>query len=309
MSCQNFLDEVKSLADELSAIGKSIDDSDLILSVLNGLNSSFHSFVTTYMLIAKEKSMPFLDFHAELLNYDLMQQFHSQTIQPKVGPYALYLHKPGSKSGSRTNNNKSRFSEASKGSGTASSQFQQPLPHLPPSSPPTAPSTSRSRSPCQICKREGHQALDCFNGMNYSFQGRHPPIDLAAMVVEANTTYLNQRQWYADSDANIHVTSDIANLATSQPYEVYVDDILVTSNDRDFITSLIIALQLEFAMKDLSQLTYFLGIEATRNSSSLHLRQTRDKLSVLDLLAGLRGNDKDKDHNVQIAEDVEDVAA
>jgi len=53
--------------------------------------------------------------------------------------------------------------------------------------------------------------------MNYSFQGRHPPIDLAAMVAEAITTYLNQYQWYADSGANLHVTLDIANLATSHP--------------------------------------------------------------------------------------------
>ena len=55
--------------------------------------------------------------------------------------------------------------------------------------------------------------------MNYAFQGRHPPTELAAMVAEANTTYLNQHQWYADSGANIHVTSDAANLAISQPYE------------------------------------------------------------------------------------------
>ena len=72
MLCQSFLDEVKSLSDELSAVGKPIEDSDLILSVLNGLNPFFHSFVTTYMLLAKEKSMPFFYFHAELLNYDLM---------------------------------------------------------------------------------------------------------------------------------------------------------------------------------------------------------------------------------------------
>jgi hypothetical protein len=39
------------------------------------------------------------------------------------------------------------------------------------------------------------------------------------MVVEVNTTYLNQHQWYADNGANILVTLDIANLATSQPYE------------------------------------------------------------------------------------------
>ena len=61
--------------------------------------------------------------------------------------------------------------------------------------------------------------MDCFNRMNYSFQGRHPPTELAAMVAEANTTYLNQHQWYVDSGANLHVTSDIANLSTSQPYE------------------------------------------------------------------------------------------
>jgi hypothetical protein len=52
---------------------------------------------------------------------------------------------------------------------------------------------------------------------------------------------------------------------------VYVDDILVTSNDQDFITTLISQLQLEFAIKDLGQLTYFLGIKAIRNSSGLHL--------------------------------------
>jgi hypothetical protein len=51
LSCQNFLDEVKTLADEFSSVGKPIADSDLILSVLNGLNSSFHSFVTMHMLL------------------------------------------------------------------------------------------------------------------------------------------------------------------------------------------------------------------------------------------------------------------
>jgi len=102
-----------------------------------------------------------------------------------------------------------------KGSGGASSQFRQPLPHLPCTSS-MAFSETCSRSPCQICKREGHQALDCFNQMNYLFQGHHPPIELAAIVAEANTTYLNQHQWYVDSGANLHVTSDIIDLATSQ---------------------------------------------------------------------------------------------
>ena len=107
-----------------------------------------------YMLLSREKSMPFSNFHTELLNYDLMQQCFSQSIQLEAGSYALYSHKPGSKIGSRHNNTKSRFSGMSKGSGSASSQFRQPLPHLPRIFS-VASSDSRSRSPCQICKREG----------------------------------------------------------------------------------------------------------------------------------------------------------
>ena len=212
------MDEVKTFAEELSAIGKPIVDSDLILSILNGLNSSFHSFVTMYMLLSREKSMSFSDFHTELLNYDLMQQSFSQSIQLEAGSYALYSHKPGFKISSHHNNTKSCFSGMSKGSGSASSQFRQPLPHLPRTFS-VASSDSRSRSPCQICKRERYKALDCFNRMNYSFQGCHPPNELAVMVAEANTTHLNQHQWYADSGSNLHVTSNIANISTSQPYE------------------------------------------------------------------------------------------
>ena len=147
MQCQQFLDAVKSLADELFVVGKTIDDSNLILSVLNGLNSFFHSFVTTYMLLAKEKSMSFSDFHAELLNFDLMQKFHSQTIQQEMGSYAFYSHKPGLKSGSH-NSNKIRFFGTSKSSSPTLSQFWQPLLHLPSSSLTATSTTSRSHSPC-----------------------------------------------------------------------------------------------------------------------------------------------------------------
>lgn len=69
-----------------------------------------------------------------------------------------------------------------------------------------------------------------------------------------------------------------------------MDDILVMSNDRNFITSLVSNLQLEFAMKDLVQLMYFLGNEATRSPSGLHLQQIRYIIDLLDRvqLLGIR---------------------
>lgn len=43
---------------------------------------------------------------------------------------------------------------------------------------------------------------------------------------------------------------------------VYVDDILITGSDYLLLNSIISKLQLPFAMKNLGQLHYFLGIEA-----------------------------------------------
>lgn len=32
-------------------------------------------------------------------------------------------------------------------------------------------------------------AIDCYNRMDYAFQGRNPPIQLAAMVAQSNFAY------------------------------------------------------------------------------------------------------------------------
>ena len=64
----------------------------------------------------------------------------------------------------------------------------------------------------------------------------------------------------------------------------------MTFNVRSFIDEPISNLQLDFAMKDLGQLSYFLGIEATCDSSGVHLRQTRYIIDLLDSvnLIGIR---------------------
>jgi hypothetical protein len=56
---------------------------------------------------------------------------------------------------------------------------------------------------------------------------------------------------------------------------VYVDDILVTGNDQQAISTLIHTLQQDFSLKDLGDLSFFLGIEALRTATTLHLQQTK----------------------------------
>lgn len=62
---------------------------------------------------------------------------------------------------------------------------------------------------------------------------------------------------------------------------MYVDDIILTGNHEPTVDCLIGKLKGEFAMKDLGALGYFLGIQALRTSTGLHLRQSK---YIVDLL-------------------------
>ena len=54
---------------------------------------------------------------------------------------------------------------------------------------------------------------------------------------------------------------------------IYVDDIILTGNDDQFLHSLIKHLSTEFALKDLGDIHYFLGIEVHRHPNGITLSQ------------------------------------
>ena len=56
---------------------------------------------------------------------------------------------------------------------------------------------------------------------------------------------------------------------------VYVDDIVLTGNNPQFINSLISQLSKAFKLKDLGSLNYFLGLQITKTSKGLFLSQTK----------------------------------
>ena len=62
---------------------------------------------------------------------------------------------------------------------------------------------------------------------------------------------------------------------------VYVDDMVITGNNNKLIDRFIATISSRFSLKDLGDLSYFLGIEVTRTSKGLHLMQ---KKYIIDLL-------------------------
>lgn len=63
---------------------------------------------------------------------------------------------------------------------------------------------------------------------------------------------------------------------------VYVDDILLTGTSSKFIQDLVVDLNEEFALKQLGELSYFLGLESHKTEKELMLCQTKYALNLLE---------------------------
>ncbi|WJZ98369.1 hypothetical protein VitviT2T_016897 [Vitis vinifera] len=197
-SCSEYLESAKTLADQLAAGGKPVDDQDLISFLLGGLQSSYTPFFTSFNFASRETDFTFEDFQAELLGYEnLLDVNHS--VHNTDGPHFAFA---ANKSKAPTYvQKKGPPLPPTKMQNAASSNYRSQQTR---STPPQLPN---NRPVCQICGKSGHTAIDCFHRFDYSYQGRFPPQDLAAMVAETNATFDHQ-VWYMDSGANAHITSD-----------------------------------------------------------------------------------------------------
>ncbi|KAL6314116.1 hypothetical protein AAG906_011854 [Vitis piasezkii] len=88
-SCSEYLESAKTLADQLAAAGKPVDDQDLISFLLGGLQSSYTPFVTSFNFASRETDFTFEDFQAELLGYEnLLDVNHS--VHNTDGPHFAF---------------------------------------------------------------------------------------------------------------------------------------------------------------------------------------------------------------------------
>ena len=62
---------------------------------------------------------------------------------------------------------------------------------------------------------------------------------------------------------------------------VYVDDLIITGNSPSHTSRFFESLSQRFSLKDLDDLSFFLGIEVIRTKEGMHLNQSR---YILDLL-------------------------
>ena len=94
------------------------------------------------------------------------------------------------------------------------------------------------------------------------------------------------RAWYSRLSSNLQALGFISSKADTSLFFfdqgkhkifvlVYVDDIIVASASQEAVSALVRDLEREFALKDLGDLHYFLGIEVSRSRDGLVMTQER----------------------------------
>ncbi|KAL6505058.1 hypothetical protein OROGR_024875 [Orobanche gracilis] len=103
---------------------------------------------------------------------------------------------------------------------------------------------------------------------------------------QASRAWYNELKSFLSSNGFKSTISDpslfVQKSSTSPIYIlVYVDDIIITGPNRSTVSSFITALANRFSLKDLGNLSYFLGIEVLPHSDGLFLSQAKYILDIL----------------------------
>ncbi|CAL5402425.1 unnamed protein product [Camellia sinensis] len=193
-SMEEYLAQIKDIADQLALAGSAVDDEDLVLLTLNGLPTEYGAFNTTIRAKTDPISM---DVLSSLLCSE-----------------AIHIES--------TSKTSSSSHMAYSASNTASSQSRN-------SGSRTTYRTNFHRG--ERTDSRGGSAFNCWHRLDSSFQPSassmpfHHSSDGSNKAYVASTSHPPEN-WYLDSAASSHITHDLQNLNMYQPYEGH-DQVMV----------------------------------------------------------------------------------
>ncbi|KAK1621013.1 hypothetical protein QYE76_026530 [Lolium multiflorum] len=221
-----FFNQIKTLADEMAAAGKPLDNEDVISYVLSGLNDeTYNGFVVAITaLIKAEKFISLSDLYAQLLSYEARLEDQNSTGGSSVNS-ATHGGRGGYRGGcnggcgypdqrnyeqqrgydQRSYDSRGGYDRGNdyrgndRGNGGRGGYRQQNY----------GGGSQGPRPTCQVCGKEGHTALNCWKRFQKSYHG---PEKTAGRAVGS---YGVDSNWYSDSGATDHITSELDKMHDS----------------------------------------------------------------------------------------------
>ncbi|KAL9251846.1 Retrovirus-related Pol polyprotein from transposon RE1-like protein [Drosera capensis] len=197
LSMTTYFNKVKSLADALGSCGKVLPEEDIVTYILTGLDTTYDPIVIS--LTTREDPVSLNDAYAHLLAFEMRQEQNEAMVQISDN-----LANRGNRGGSGGRVHSNRGGWRGQGcDGRGRTQMQG------------ASSCNNNRPICQVCNKAGYTAINCYHRFNHSYTADENKFTAAANVNQAYTVDTN---WYTDSGATDHITSELDRLTTKEKY-------------------------------------------------------------------------------------------
>ncbi|XP_009369319.2 uncharacterized protein LOC103958737 [Pyrus x bretschneideri] len=217
MSIADYLDRMNSIADNLALAGNPVNDDELVQIILNNLGPAYEMTVSAAQ--ARDTPIAYPTLEAFLLTTE--RRMAAQNAQPVEAAAVNAFVTTRGRGGRLRGNGRGAFQSARGGGAVNPRGFFPRNNNQRPNSACNGEKITNTgeRLTCQICGKQGHPALDCYQRMNAAYEGRIPAKQLTAMATSSvPLNRQNNGQWLLDTGANAHVTPDIQNLVNPQEY-------------------------------------------------------------------------------------------
>ncbi|KAF5482583.1 hypothetical protein F2P56_003141, partial [Juglans regia] len=208
----DYFQKAKILFDTLAAIGKPLEDCEIVSYLLAGLDTTYDPLITS---ITRVDPMTLDDVFGHLQTYEAHLEQQTSAVDVAVASANLATNKDVPHSNNRHNGHRGRFSN---------NNFQRSHGRGRSRGTPTN-NQHPSRIQCQVCGKPGHWAISYWRRFDHSFQNSQS-LPTAFMATAPAT---NDTAWYVDSGATHHLTNDFQNLNLhAKPYhgpdQIHVGD-------------------------------------------------------------------------------------
>ena len=211
-----YLGKIKSLTDEVAYTAAALSDPEIVSKILAGLDMEYNPVVSA--LAARVEPITVQELYSQLLSFDArLSLLHRTNLHQSSanivsrGRGRGHGHQGQSRTAGRGRGNfqgdGGYNSSGGDGYNTSSNYTNKPSSGGFNNNSGRRPSSSRGRPRCQLCKKAGHEVMDCWDRYDedYVLDAR----DVAASMREQG----GDGVWYVDSGATDHVTGELEQLA------------------------------------------------------------------------------------------------